>query len=317
MSASKRNWLLCALFWGTLSAALPGCGERSPQSADPSSTSASDSVRATDDVGREVALAGPARRIISLLPATTETLVALGARDLLVARTDYDDPSLGELPSVGGGLTPSLEMIASLRPDLVIAWEEAGSARIRPRLEAMGIAVFAVQTRDTADVFANIERLGSLTGLGVKADSLASNIRQELAAVQESVANRRRPSVLYLAGIDPPIVAGPELFIGELLSLAGGDNVFPELGETSPQMALEEILRRRPEVVLMPATGEGAVAIERLSGQPGWNELVRSAGTRIVGVPADVLHRPGPNIVQAAEILRAAIHPDLEAGVAP
>ena len=268
-------------------------------------------VEAVDDAGRLVRLPAPATRVISLLPAVTETLVAMGATDKLVARTEYDVGPLGHLPSIGGGLTPSLELLASLRPDLVIAWEESGLARVRPRLEELGIPVFAAQTQDTAGIYANIERLGRLVGRGEQADSLAAWMRAELAAVRASVADREAPEVLYLIGVDPPIVAGPNVFIGEILSLAGGRNAFPELREESPQMSLEEVVRRRPELVLFPSSGPGGTDAGRLRAAPGWSELARAGTTRFHALPAELLHRPGPSIVEAAWILRDAIHPDL------
>jgi ABC-type Fe3+-hydroxamate transport system substrate-binding protein len=265
-------------------------------------------VQAVDDAGRTVRLPRPAMRVVSLLPATTETLVAIGAGDRLVARTDYDDPALAHLPSVGGGLTPSLEVLASLRPDLVIAWEEAGTARVRPRLEELGIPVFAVQTRDTAAIFANIERFGRLTGLDRQADSVAAHLRAELLAVHASVAGRRAPAVAYMVSLDPPMIAGSELFIGEVIGVAGGRNLFPEVTAGSPQISLEEIVRRRPEIVVLPV-GDDPQVVERLRRVAGWRELFADGRTRIVTVPVDILHRPGPAIARAARILREAIHP--------
>jgi len=274
-------------------------------------TVAASGLEAVDDAGRTIRLERPPRRIISLLPAATETLVALGAGDDLVARTDYDDPYLSHLPSVGGGLTPSLEMIASLAPDLVIAWEEAGTARVRPRLEALGIPVFSVAPRDTAGVFANVERLGRLTGRTAAADSLARWMRAELEAVRASVKDRPPVPVLYMIGFDPPMVAGPQVFIGEIVEVAGGRNVFADLTVPSPQISLEEILRREPEVVLFPGTGTSSSSEERLRSSPGWRELAERGHTRFVALPADVLHRPGPSIVASAWVLRDAIHPEL------
>lgn len=287
----------------TAACAAPDAGDAAPRTGQ--------AWTVTDDVGRTVALATPAERIISLLPATTETLVALGARDRLVARTDYDDPALADLPSVGGGLTPNLETVASLRPDLVVAWEEAGTARIRPRLEELGIEVFAVQTRDTADIYANVRRLGTLIGEEARAASLAARLRAGLDSVRASVEGLPSPGVLYLAGNDPPFVAGPNLFIGQMVEVAGGRNVFPELEDESPQMSVEEIVLRQPDLVLMASAADGDVAA-RLVAQPGWSELARS-GTRFQALPADVLHRPGPSMVEAAKLLRDAIHPDWRA----
>src|SRR5690606_20328901 len=110
-------------------------------------------------------LAEPARRVISLLPAGTEMLFALGAGETVVGRTRYDvDPHLAHLTSVGGGLDPSLESRVALEPDLVIAFESAGGSGIRPKIERLGIPVFAIRTQDTTDIYRNIERLGTLVG---------------------------------------------------------------------------------------------------------------------------------------------------------
>src|SRR5690606_23797356 len=129
-------------------------------------------------------------------------------------------------------------------------------------------------TRDTAGIFANIERLGTLTGLQTGADSLAGWIRAELAAVSASVAGLEAPAVLYMIGLDPPMIAPPGVCIGEVLEIAGGRNVFPEVTGLWPQMSLEEIAQRRPDVVLIPASGAASTPLERLRSEPGWRELM-------------------------------------------
>ncbi|MDR0786336.1 MAG: helical backbone metal receptor [Gemmatimonadota bacterium] len=262
-------------------------------------------VEVTDDAGRAVRLATPARRIVSLVPSATETLVAMGAEELLVGRTDYDDPALAYLPSVGGGLTPSIETILTLHPDLVILWEEADASRTRSRLESLGIPVYAATTIDTTDIFTTIRQLGTLTARAPDADALATRLRDGLEAVRTSVAGLDPPGVLYMISMDPPMVAGPGLFIGELVGVAGGRNVFADVTTPSPQLSLEEIVRRQPDVVIVPK--EGTTTVQALVDQPGWRELAAD-GTRFYALPADTLHRPGPVIVTAAERIRDVIH---------
>jgi iron complex transport system substrate-binding protein len=267
-------------------------------------------TEAVDDAGRTVRLDRPAERVVSLLPAATETLIALGAGGRLIARTDYDDaPEVAHLPSVGGGLTPNLEILTALRPDLVIVWEEAGGARVRPRLEALGIRVFALATRDTAGIFANVERFGRLLGLSPNADSLAATIRHDLATIQASVRGRPPPSVLYMVSMDPPMVAGPNLFIGEMIGVAGGANVFPELISASPHVSMEEIVARAPDLVLIPAESDSLTLMRHLERSVGWRQLLATEKSRVRILPPDLLHRPGPSIVDAAWTLRDAIHP--------
>jgi ABC-type Fe3+-hydroxamate transport system substrate-binding protein len=287
------------------------CGGSDADVAQPRAAEAG--VAVVDDAGRTIALAGPARRVVSLLPSATETLVALGAAGLIVARTDHDYmQEVAGLPSVGGGLTPSVEAIAAMRPDVVIAWEEAGGTRVRPRLEELGIPVFAVQTRDTAAVFAKIARLGTLVGMDSSAASLAARLRSELDDVRRSVAHLDTPSVLYVISRDPPMVAASGLFITEMMEVAGGRTAYPELRH-SPQVSLESIVSRRPDVVLVPTGADSAAALGRLRASTGWRELLADGSVRVRAVPADVLHRAGPSIAEAARILRDAIHPDASA----
>ncbi|HEX6070879.1 MAG TPA: helical backbone metal receptor [Longimicrobiaceae bacterium] len=264
-------------------------------------------VSATDDVGRVVRLDAPARRVLSLLPAGTEIVVALGAGDALVGRTRYDvDPALGHLPSVGGGLDPSLEAIVGLRPDLVIAFETASESRVRPRIEALGIPVFAIRTEDTTDIFRNIGSLGTLAGRSAAADSLLGAIRSDLSAVAASVPGGRRPSVVYVASIDPPIVAGPGTYIGEMIGIAGGRllRVGDAAGAYWPQVSLEALVRAQPDVVVLPVGSDPGSTVARLRAEPGWRELEAVRDDRVVVVPTDLMSRPGPHIARIAEALR-------------
>jgi iron complex transport system substrate-binding protein len=291
---------------------LGGCGTDTAPGAEPGTAAASKAVSAIDDRGREVRLARPAQRVVSLLPAATETFFALGAGAQVVGRTRYDtDAAHAHLPSVGGGLDPSLEALLALRPDLVIAFETAGGSALREQIEALGIAVFAIAPQDTADVFANIVRLGRLTGRDAAADSLAGTLRAELAAVRASVAGRARPRVFYVVGDDPPMTAGPESFVIQLLSLAGGETIFPELGAHWPQISLEEVVRRAPDVVVLPVGEGGAERASRLRAAHGWRQVAAVRAGRIVTVSADLAHRPGPSIAAAARAFRDALHPDL------
>src|SRR5690606_25566160 len=133
---------------------------------------------------------------------------------------------------------------------------------------------------DTAGIFSNVERLGRLTGRIDEATDLAGRMRSDLEAVRASVKGHARPSVLYLIGLDPPMVAGPGVFISEILEVAGGRNAFADATADWPQVSLEEVLRRRPEVVILPADGAGSMSIQRLIASPGWRELANSGATR-------------------------------------
>jgi len=307
-SAARRALLL------GLAAALAACGGRDDRRRAESAAAAA--VSATDDAGRTVRLAAPARRIVSLIPSGTETLVALGAAEQVVGRTDYDtDPAVAALPSVGGGLDPSAEAVLALRPDLVITWESDRSLDLRRRLAEAGIATFALRTRDTADVFRNVERLGRLAGRDSAAAALAARIRSELAAVRASVAGRPAPTVLFVVWPDPPQTAGPETFIAQVIGVAGGRTAFPDLAQDWPQLSLEAIVRRQPDVVLLPV-GETRHTAAMLHDAPGWRDLAAVREGRVAEVPADLVNRPGPHLAAAARAVRDALQRVAGDGVA-
>lgn len=254
-------------------------------------------------------ISAPPTRIVSLIPATTELLVALGAADRLRARTDFDrDPALAALPSVGPGLTPSLEWLVSLRPELVITWPDSRDRGLVAQLTALGIPTYSARIESLDDIITTTRHLGALLGRAEAADSLIAEIEDGFDEVRRAVAGRDRPTVFYVVGHEPPMTAGPGTFIDELITLAGGRNLF---GDTPgwPQVSLEEALRREPDLLIVPQ-GEGNATPERLTGRPGWRELAAVRAGRVYPIDAEVAHRPGPRIARVARTLAELIHPE-------
>ena len=292
-------------------ALLAACGSERGGGARTAASAADSAVSLVDDAGRTVTLPHPARRLVALVPSVTETVVALGAADRLVGRTDFDKgPAVERLPSIGGGLDPSLEKLVSLRPDLVLGWETSGRPELRDRLTALGIPVFSIKTEDTTDVFRALRNVGRLTGRTRAADSLAASLRRELDQVRTSVARAARPTVFYMAWNDPPLTAGPKTFISQVIEVAGGRNVFADATALWPTVSIEEIVRRQPEYVVVPL-GEQPSRVEAMKRAAGWRELRALQEGRAVQVPADVVNQPGPRIAEAARAMRDAIHPEL------
>lgn len=264
-------------------------------------------IELTDDAGRIVRLAGPARRVVSLVPSVTETIVALGAAERLIARTDYDrGPALEHLPSLGGGLDPSPEALVALDPDLVVGWSSARDGRLRGLLETAGIPFYAAAIEDTADVFRTVDRVGRLLGRRPAAEQLAAAVRDSLGAVAADRAPGPGPTVLFAIPGMPPRTAGPGTFVAELIEIAGGRLAFPELGERWPEVSLEAVLARQPDVVLVPVEPGGA-PLAGLARQTGWRDLAAVREGRVVGVDADLFTRPGPRLPEAARTLQRAL----------
>jgi iron complex transport system substrate-binding protein len=253
-----------------------------------------DSIVVIDAEDRRLALPAPARRIVSLVPSATATLRAIGAGQTLVARTDFDRAEWAAgLPSVGGGLEPSLETIVALQPDLVVRFGGEQDPRTRARLEELSIPFLSVRPDGLADIFRTAELLGAVTGRISAADSLVRSLRDGLGKASEAVATLPPVRVAYVLGGSPPWVAGPGTYIDEVLSLIGGSNVFADLGALYSAVSVEELRTRAIDVVLVSAPGQ-------------YDEtLTPDARTVVIG---DALDIPGPDVVEAALRVAELLH---------
>lgn len=281
-----------------------GCGE--PRAA------ANAAIEVVDDAGETVRLASPAQRVVSLVPARTDLILALGAAHRIVARTQFDeDPRISDVPSVGDALTPSIEWLMAQRPDLVVAWPDQQSRTVVTRLRDLGVPVYASRVQSLADVDRSLGHLGALLGLEEAADSLRAAIRSDFEAATRLSTNGDRPSVVYLIGLDPAVVAGPGTYIDELLEIAGARNAFADAGALWPTIGLEEIVRRQPDYVLV-ALGEtdaGALA-GRLATRPGWRAVAAVRDGRVHLLDPALFNRPGARVGEAALRLAQLLHPE-------
>jgi iron complex transport system substrate-binding protein len=253
----------------------------------------------------------PPQRVISLIPSATETVIALGAGERLVARTDFDtDPVLSHLPSVGEGLSPSLEQLTVLKPDLVVAWPDNASRSVIGRLETFGVRIYSPQVETLIDLRRATRELGDMLGLENAADSLIASIDDQLQAVRTAVAGRERRSVFYVVWYEPPTTTGSGTYIDELIEIAGGRNVFEDAPGLWPQVSMEEVVRRQPDIVLISQTEDSPIDVERLGRAVGWRELRAVKEGRVVHADADLYNRPGPRVADAALRLATLLHPD-------
>jgi ABC-type Fe3+-hydroxamate transport system substrate-binding protein len=260
-----------------------------------------------DDAGRTVRLAQPAQRVVSLLPTVTDLLLAMNEQDRLLARTDFDtDRRIAQLRSLGGGLTPSVEWLAQQQPDLVIAWPDHGSRSLVDRLASVDVPVYSARTESIADTHRILDHLGTLLGITQKTDSLSGSIRSALDSVRNATSNRTRVNVAYIVGIDPPMVAAAGTFIDELITVAGGRNIFPDL-ELWPQINLEELLQRDPDVVVLADT-QTDEPVALLRSLPGWRELRAVRLGRVFRVSPYFFNRSGPTMPNAARELARFFH---------
>ena len=266
---------------------------------------------ARDMAGREVTLAAPPKRIVSLVPSVTEILYALGAEGMLVGVTDFCDfpPEARTRPKVGGMVAPSLEAIVALKPDLVIATTEGTREDTVTQLSRLKVPVYLVAAHQVADATLLIRRLGELTGSESSAGPLVAKLEQRIEAVKKAVGPHARPRVLYVLWPEPLIVPGRGALVTELIQIAGGQSLTADDADAWPRYSLEAAVARSPEVILLAnhGAGTGAVEIEK------WRRLASLPAVksgRLLSVNGDLMHRYGPRFVDGLEQLARAIHPE-------
>jgi iron complex transport system substrate-binding protein len=276
---------------------IAGCERNRP------STDTTRRISVQDDAGRSVTLPRAAARIVSLLPTVTDLVIALGHAERLIARTDYDaDPRIAHLPSIGGGLTPSIEWLAAQQPDLVVSWPDNASRSLVSKIESVGVPVYAARTETIADALRTIHNMGVLLNAASAADSLAHSITSELDSVRGAVSGLKRARVAYVLAVQPLTIAGPATFIDELIQIAGGENVFADVRQPFPEVNLEELVRRDPDVIVL-ARESTSDAEDLLRKLPGWRELRAVQRGHVHRVSPDYFNRSGPLMPRAAREL--------------
>ncbi|HTO55177.1 MAG TPA: helical backbone metal receptor [Myxococcota bacterium] len=250
-------------------------------------------------------------RIVSLSPSTTGILIALGARGELVGvdQFSHELPGCAEIPALGGLFAPDLERTLELRPSIVVGVRSESQAAFFAALRARGVTVHELDTGGSLEaVLANYETLGGWIGRSAEGRALAQHARDQLADVARSVADRPRPSVALVVERDPLYVAAGGSFASALIDAAGGRNVFAELDRPYPQVSLELLAERAPDV-LIDSTQSSQGPEAQAAARAYWARFPWAK--RIELVPPGVATLPGAELARGAELLRARIHPEL------
>ncbi len=270
----------------------------------------------TDALGRRVEVPDRPRRIVSLVPSVTEVLFALGAQDRVAGVTRFCTYPLEarSKPKVGGYADPSLEAIVALGPDLVFASADATKPSLIERLDALSVPVFVVYPRSLDGTVEMLRQVGRVAGVAGAGDRAAAALADTASRVRARVAGRPRPGVLLCIMVRPLVVAGPGTLGDDLIAVAGGRNAVPEGAGRYPTWGPESLLGADPEVIVV-SPHPGDPAPRRLFFQ--WPELRAVAAGRVVEIPSDWIHRPGPRLARGLEALARALHPDAFAGRNP
>jgi len=246
------------------------------------------------------------RRVIALAPNLTEIVFALGAGSRLVGvseRSDYP-PAAAAIPVVGG-VTPDLEKIVSLRPDLVLATTEGNSPATVEILSRQGIPVLVTSAPDLPGVIGSIRAVADRLGERESGERLARALESRREAVRHRTRRGRSPSVVLLIWPAPPQAAGTGTFAGDILATAGAGNCVPREGW--PVLSPEFLIEAACSVIVYPLEQGTRATFERAFRDGPLSRMAAVRAGRVVGIDGDRLTRPGPRAFDALEDLAAAL----------
>ena len=256
------------------------------------------------------------RRIISIIPATTEMLFAMGAGDRVVAVGSYDrfPAAVERLPRVGALLDPNVERILSLRPDLVILY--GTQADLRMQLDRAHVPYFPYVHRGLSDITQTIRAIGDRVGVAAAAKTLADGIEQQLADVRAGVAGATRPKTLLVFGREAGSLRNIEAsggvgFLHDMLETAGGIDVLADLKQQSVALSTEVVLARAPDVILELRYARGdAITGSDLRAWDALASVPAVKNRRVLVLQGEEFVVPGPRVGVATERMGRALHPD-------
>lgn len=302
-------WLLIL----TLIVGLTGCAApvKAPEASAPvESTTTTFPLTLTDGSGASITLDKEPTAIVSLSPSATEILFAIGKGNLLKGRTDFCNypPEAAAVASMGSITEPNLELIASVKPDLVLI-SDMFSPELKTKIEALGIKVFDLSSHDSFDgVYTAIDNAGKLTNANEASTKLIEEMKTKVSEVTAKVANAAKPNVYYVVGFGEygDYTAGKGTFIDQMITMAGGTNVAQDADGW--KYSLEKLIEKNPELMICSKYYDSKKGIEAAN---GYKDLEAVKKGNLKEIDNDLLDRQGPRSADGLLALAKLIHPEL------
>jgi iron complex transport system substrate-binding protein len=267
-----------------------------------------------DALGRVVSLESPPHRLIPLAPNLTEILYALGLGDRVVGVTNHCNypPDVSLKPRVGSYISLNIERIISLSPDLVIGTVDGNERYVLDLLEQARIKVFFVNPRTVNQVMEAILMIGQVCGAGERAGELSGQLRQRVDRVLGLIGSRKRPLVFLQINVQPIMSINGNTVHHDVIRLAGGINMTADESINYPRISLEEVIRRKPDVIVISSMERGGRFEKARQEWFQWKSIPAVQDKRVHLVDSDLIDRPSPRLIVGLEIMAKLIHPEAE-----
>jgi iron complex transport system substrate-binding protein len=280
-------------------------------------------ISLVDDEGYLTTLTSVPQRVVSLAPSNTQIMFAIGAGSKVVGVTDYDNYpynfsawiAAGNMTSIGGFSTPNMEAIASLHPDLILATSINDPDVVTMR--GLGYQVLVINPNDVRGDLQDIALVGRAVGADNAAATLVNSINAQINAVTSKIADANftsQPLVYYEIWWNPEMSAGGTSWVNDIISKAGGVNIFANETNQWPTISSESVVQMNPDVILLP-TGMGSGtfygSLSDVASRPGWSSINAVKNNRIVVIDGDLFAESGPRVADQISAVAQAIYPSL------
>ena len=261
---------------------------------------------ATDDFGDPIVVKAVPQRVVSLNPATTDIVFALGAGDRLVGRTHWDTWPAEALsvPDLGSGIRPDVEAVLGARPDLVLLYASNDNRSAASDFRAAGVNTLALKIDSIAEFYRAARMIGTLLGDSARGVAVADSVKKTLERVRAATASLARPTVFWHVWDAPLITIARGSYMNELVEIAGGTNIYADLEDASPMVSIEDVLRRRPDYIIT-----GPQGAEKIAKDPRWAESPAVKAGKVVVADTMLVGRPSVRLGEAAVSLARLLHP--------
>ncbi len=267
-----------------------------------------------DALNRSVDLPDTPRRIVALAPNLTEILYYLGLGDRVVGVTRYSYYPTDALkkPKVGSYIQVNVERILELKPDLVIGTVDGNRRGAVKLLEQAGIPVYVVNPRTVKETIATIAAIADVCGVGERGHHLASQLKGRVEKIVKRTSALKKPLVFLQINIRPIMTVNSHTIHHDVIRLAGGRNMAGNLDVFYPTIGIEEVLKRRPEVIIISSMERGGRFEREKENWYKWPSIPAVRKKQVYLVDSDLLDRPSPRIVDGLEMMARLIHPEVQ-----
>ncbi|MBR6500437.1 MAG: ABC transporter substrate-binding protein [Firmicutes bacterium] len=306
----KKNKLLSMLLVLILViGCLCGCGGGSAETGEEGGQTGSEAaISVTDQKGRVIELSEPAKRVVALTASDCEIIYALGAEETLVGRGEYCTypAEVTEVTMVASGSETNLEQIIALAPQVVLMNEMDQTEEQVNALEKAGIKVVVNDANNIEETYDSIEIIGTIVGKDAEAKAMVDSMKSAFAGMEAHKDIFAGKTVYFeVSPLEYGLwTAGPGSFMDEIATMMGLTNIF---GDVDPwaQVSEEQVLQRNPDYIVSVAMyfGEGMTPVEEILSRPGWSNVTAIKNNDILNLQNDELSRPGPRLVDGAQLL--------------